>query len=95
VPEGEIFLSKAADAGVSVGALYRALYTQWAAHDGYTRPFDTCTWPQALEYAEKALPSGTVAQRYEWAIRYMWCLELPGPEDLVTRAKERTTTPTE
>jgi hypothetical protein len=79
VPEGEMFLAKAVIAGLNVGALYRALYTQWVALGGYAVPFDACTWPQALEYASKALPSGSDAQRHEWAIRYMWCLELPEP----------------
>lgn len=78
-PEIERFLAEAVALGVNVGALWRALYAQWIDHAGHTSGFDACTWGQALGYASNALPTGTEAERYEWAIRYMWCLELPEP----------------
>jgi len=81
VSEGGAFILKAKELGVNVGGLYRASYAARAAQGGWAEPFDECTWPQALEYAAKALPWSTEAERYAWAIRYMWCLELPEPRD--------------
>lgn len=86
--EGGAFIIKAKELGVNVGGLYRAHYAQWTRQGGYSRPFDACTWPQALGYAEKALPWSTEAERYAWAIRYMWCLELPEPRDTLDQLDE-------
>jgi hypothetical protein len=79
--EGEVFLAKAKNAGVNVGGLVRAMRVHRRSIGGWAQPFDDCTWPQALEYAEKALPWSVESERYAWAIRYMWCLELPEPRD--------------